>query len=114
MANALSFSITLPNKGVRDVPLGIQSPKMFKEVGAYLLTLMITEINEGVNPSFTVWKGRGKAFIAAYQTQFTAYAQGAYPFNTPLGDGENPLDWWRALHGSANGGILSVGTSVAC
>jgi hypothetical protein len=67
VANALSLSIMLPSQEARDVPLGIQSPKTFKEVRAYLLSLMITKINNGVNDSFTAWKGQGKAFIAAYQ-----------------------------------------------
>jgi hypothetical protein len=56
-ANALLLSITLPSQEARDVLLGIQSPKTFKEVRAYLLSLMITEINDGVDDSFTAWKG---------------------------------------------------------
>lgn len=72
------------------------------------MSLAIAEINSGINPALTVWKGRTTAFTRAYQAQFTAYTQGVYPFNAPMGVDENPLSWWEALEGSANAGIIAV------
>lgn len=48
------------------------------------------------------------AFTKAYQAQFTAYAQGAYLFNTPLGEDQDPLNWWQVYEKTPNGGILAV------
>jgi hypothetical protein len=73
--------------------------------------LLVTEINEGKDPVLLAWKGKPKAFTQAYQAQFTAYAQGAYPFNTPLGVDQDPLNWWEAYRGTPNGGILAVKSS---
>ncbi|KAG6903885.1 hypothetical protein DXG01_014170, partial [Tephrocybe rancida] len=38
--------------------------------------------------------------------QFTAYAQRSYPFNTPIVDGQDPLNWWLALVDVPNAEIL--------
>jgi hypothetical protein len=73
--------------------------------------LLVTEINEGNNLVLLAWKGKPKAFIQAYQAQFMAYAQGAYPFNTPLGVDQDPLNWWEVYQGMPNGGILVVKSS---
>ena len=107
-ANALLFSITLPGKETSKVSPGIQSPKIFQEVGKYLLTLAIKEINEGVDPVLTACKGKVKAFMQTYQAQFTAFAQGAYPFNMLLGVDQDLLNWWEAYQVTPNGGILVV------
>jgi hypothetical protein len=70
--------------------------------------LLVTEINEGKDLVLLVWKGKLKAFTQAYQAQFTAYAQDAYPFNTPLRVDQDPLNWWKVHQGTPNGGILVV------
>ncbi|KAG5635387.1 hypothetical protein H0H81_011463, partial [Sphagnurus paluster] len=54
------------------------------------------------------WKEKPKSFTRAYQAQFTAYAQGAYPFTTPLGPGQSPMQWWEAYVGTENAGILAA------
>jgi hypothetical protein len=77
-------------------------------VGRYLLTLLVAEINHGSDSFLNQWEEKPKAFTAAYQAQFTAYAQGAYPFTTPLGLGQSPLEWWQSYEETPNGGILAV------
>lgn len=106
--NPLAFSIKIPASTPSKVPPGIRSPQTFLQVGEYLHSLLVIEINHGVNPFLTKWRKRPQAFTKAYQAQFTAYAQGTYPFNTPMGQGQDPLNWWGALEGSPNGGILAV------
>jgi hypothetical protein len=107
--NPLTFNITLPAKLPPKVPPGIRSPKTFLEVGKYLLTVAVSEINHGSDPVLTSWKERPGGFIKAYQAQFAAYAQRAYPFNTPMGECQDPLDWWTALEETPNAEILAVG-----
>jgi hypothetical protein len=106
--NPLTFSIRLPAKEPAKIPPGIRSPRTFIEVGRYLLTLLVDEINHGEDRTLIAWKDRPAAFTRAYQAQFTAYAQGAYPFNTPLGKEQDPLNWWQAYEGTTNAGILAV------
>ena len=57
-------------------------------------------------------KERPKAFRKAYQTQFITYAQGAYPFTTPLTVGQTPLQWWMAFKGTEHGGIPVVSPTI--
>jgi len=56
---SIEFNIILPEKvtpkSVPSIPAGINSPKTFIEVGKYLLTIAIAEINHGINPVFTIW-----------------------------------------------------------
>ncbi|KAF8060837.1 ribonuclease H-like domain-containing protein [Lyophyllum atratum] len=106
--NPLTFNITLPAKVPPKVPPGIKSPKTFLEVGRYLLEIAVNEINHGSNPVLTSWKPRPTAFTRAYQAQFTAYAQRSYPFNVPLGEDQDPLDWWLALEETPNAEILAA------
>ena len=54
--------------------------------------MLAVEVNHGANPFLIAWKGQPAAFTKAFQAQFTAYTQGAYPFMTPLGQDEDPLD----------------------
>lgn len=70
--------------------------------------MLAAEVNHGANPFLIAWKGRPAAFTKAFQAQFTAYAQGAYPFMTPVGQDEDPRNWWLAFEGTTNGGILAV------
>lgn len=106
--NPLAFNITLPAKGPSTVPPGITNPKTFLEVGRYLHSLLVTEINSGSDPFLNGWKNRPQAFNKLYQAQFTAYAQGSYPFTTPLSLNQSPLEWWSAYEGTDNGGLLAV------
>jgi hypothetical protein len=108
--NPLTFNITLPAKVPPKAPPGIRNPKTFLEVGRYLHTLLIAEMHHGCDPFLAEWKEKPKAFGKAYQTQFIAYAQGAYPFTTPLTVGQSPLQWWMAFEGTDHGGILAVGS----
>ena len=109
--NPLTFNITLPAKVPPKVPPGIRNPKTFLEVGKYLHTLLIAEVHNGCDPFLAEWKDKPKAFGKAYQTQFIAYAQGAYPFTTPLTVGQSPLQWWMAFEGTEHGGILAVSST---
>ena len=85
------------------------NPKTFLEVGKYLHTLLVTEMSHGCDTFLAEWKEKPKAFGKAYQTQRIAYAQGAYPFTTPLTAGQILLQWWMAFEGTEHGGILAVG-----
>ena len=60
------------------------------------------------DPFLAEWKDKPNAFGKAYQMQFTAYAQGAYPFTTPLTAGQTPLQWWMTFERTEHGGILVV------
>ncbi|KAF4617260.1 hypothetical protein D9613_005661 [Agrocybe pediades] len=109
--NPLSFKITLPARNDESkpkVPPGIRSPKTFLEVGTYLHTLLVNEFEHGFDAHLAQFKNKASALIKAYQAQFTAYAQGTYPFNVPLGPGQTPLQWWAAFENTANGGILAA------
>ena len=79
------------------MPPGIRNPKTFLEAGRYLHTLLVTEMSHGCDTFLAEWKEKPKAFGKAYQTQFIAYPQGAYPFTTPLTAGQTPLQWWMAF-----------------
>ncbi|KAF5312309.1 hypothetical protein D9619_003512 [Psilocybe cf. subviscida] len=105
--NPLSFNITLPAKSP-SVPPGIKNPGTFKEIGEYLFSLVVTEVKHGRNEYLKTFKNRPVSLSEQYKAQFTAYAQGSYPFTTPLGDGQSPLEWWRGFEGTANGGILAA------
>lgn len=48
-----------------------------------------------------------------FKTQFTAWAQGTYPFSIGLGPGQSPLDYWRTYKGTADGGVLAVSHFIA-
>jgi hypothetical protein len=106
--NPLTLNMILPAKEPPKVPPGIRNPKTFLEVGRYLHMLLIAEMNHGSNPFLAQWKDKPKAFGRAYQAQFIAYAQGAYPFTTPLTNGQSPLEWWMAFEETEHGGILAV------
>lgn len=105
--NPLSFNITLPAKSP-SVPPGIKNPRIFKEIGEYLFTLIVTEVKHGRNEFLKTFRNRPVSLAEQYKAQFTAYSQSSYPFATPLGEGQSPLEWWRAFEGTANGGILAV------
>ena len=92
------------------------NPKTFLEVGKYLHTLLVTEMSHGCDTFLAKWKEKPKAFAvweglpnAAYRLRSIAYAQGAYPFMTPLTAGQILLQWWMAFEGTEHGGILAVG-----
>ncbi len=106
--NPLTFNIILPAKMPPKVPPGIRNPKTFLEVGRYLHMLLVAEMSDGCDPFLAEWKEKPKAFGKAYQTQFIAYAQGAYPFTTPLTAGQTPLQCWMVFEGTEHGGILAV------
>ncbi|KAJ3510647.1 hypothetical protein NLJ89_g4557 [Agrocybe chaxingu] len=106
--NPLTFNIILPGQGMPQVPPGINNPRTFLQVGNYLFHLLAIEIQKGTDPFLTAWKDKARQFDVAFRAQFTAYAQGAYPFTTPLHFGENPYNWWQAFVGTSNGGILAA------
>ncbi|KAF9526166.1 hypothetical protein CPB83DRAFT_770862 [Crepidotus variabilis] len=108
--NALSFNIKLPAKesAKPKVPPGIRSPNTFLEVGKYHLHLLVIEIENGSDTFLSQWKDKPAAFAKAYQSQFTAYAQGMFPFNLPLGAGQPPLEWWQSFEATPDGGILAA------
>ncbi|KAG5634248.1 hypothetical protein H0H81_002717, partial [Sphagnurus paluster] len=106
--NPLTFNITLPAKVLPKVPPGIKSPKTFLEVGNYLLTIAVNEINYRTNLLLVSYKDKPAAFIKAYQAQFTAYAQHSYPFNVPFGQDQDSLDWWLPLETTPNAEILAT------
>ena len=86
----------------------MRNEKTFLEVGGYLHSLLVTENNLGIDPYLTQWKKKRISFTKAYQAQFTAYAQGAYPFTIGLGPNQSPLEWWLGFEGTENAGIIAV------
>lgn len=111
--NPLLFSIILPAKNPQPkVPVGISSPRTFLDVGAYLHSLLAIEVKLGFNKHIAKYKGKGGLLTKIYQAQFTAYAQGIFPFSIPLGLGQTPLQWWKVLENSDNGGVLAVRSQI--
>lgn len=74
----------------------------------YLFDLLVNQVKHGVDPFLIAYKKWKNLFSNTFQQQFTAYAQGAYLFNVPLGPGQTPLEWWRAFIGMVNTGIIVV------
>ncbi|KAJ7458998.1 ribonuclease H-like domain-containing protein [Mycena latifolia] len=99
-------TITIPGK-TPDVPIGVRNAKTFLAVGQYLFRQGVLEVEHGIDPVLTAYKKKKTAFTTKFKAQFTAYAQGAFPFNTPLGK-DHPITWWRALEGSEHGGIIAA------
>ncbi|KAJ7137522.1 hypothetical protein C8R43DRAFT_1132121 [Mycena crocata] len=99
-------TVTIPGTAPPNVPAGVRNPKTFLIVAAYLYALGVTEIEYGIDPVLVAFKKKSQAFTAQFKTQLVAYAQGAFPFNTPIGT-THPLDWWQALEGSEHGGVLA-------
>ncbi|KAJ7713729.1 ribonuclease H-like domain-containing protein [Mycena metata] len=100
-------TITIPGtEKAPEAPIGVRHAKTFFTVGKFLFEQATAEIEHGIDPVLTAFKPKKKAFADKFKLQFTAYAQGAFPFNTPLGN-THPLDWWRALEGSEHGGIIA-------
>ncbi|KAJ7810560.1 ribonuclease H-like domain-containing protein [Mycena leptocephala] len=102
-----SAKITIP--GTRKppkAPIGVQNAKTFFEVGEYLYELGMVEVEHGIDPVLIAFKKRKSVLATKFKSQFTAYAQGAFPFNTPLGN-TRLLKWWQALEGSEHGGIIA-------
>ncbi|KAJ7033550.1 ribonuclease H-like domain-containing protein [Mycena alexandri] len=100
-------TITIPGtEKAREAPIGVRHAKTFFTVGEYLFEQAITEIDHGVDPVLISFKRKKKAFADKFKSQFTGYAQGAFPFNIPIGN-MRPIDWWRTLEGSEHGGIIT-------
>ncbi|KAJ7213203.1 ribonuclease H-like domain-containing protein [Mycena rebaudengoi] len=89
------------------VPIGVRNPKTFLAVAKYLFDQATREIKHGSNPVLTAFAGRPAAFARQFKAQFGAYAQGSFPFNTPIGE-THPADWWASLKGSDHGGIMAA------
>ncbi|KAF8872812.1 ribonuclease H-like domain-containing protein [Infundibulicybe gibba] len=107
--NPLTFNITIPAQAPPKVPPGIGNPKTFIEVGAYAWTLLLAEIDHGSDDYLTSLRTKPAQFVMQeYQSQFTAYSQRAYPFTTPMGEDEDPRDWWGQFKETPNGGILAA------
>jgi hypothetical protein len=106
--NPLVFAITLPSSAPSKVPAGVRNGKTFLEVGQYLHSLLIKEINHGIDPYLLQWKNKPSSLTKAYQAQFTAYAQCAYPFTIGMSLNQTPLEWWLAFEGTESAGILAV------
>ncbi|SRR6266498_4336548 len=111
--NPLLFNITIPGTQPPQVPPGIRNARTFLAVGKYLHYILVQEILHGTDTFLLQWRNKPNDFTKKFQSQFTAYAQGAYPFTTPLAFGENPLEWWRALLETENGGIVAVCQFIA-
>ncbi|KAJ7017102.1 ribonuclease H-like domain-containing protein [Mycena alexandri] len=90
-----------------DAPIGIRNPKTFIAVGKYLFDQGVVEIEHGVDPVLVAFKKKKSSFVKNFKSQFTAYGQGAFPFNTPLGT-MHPGTWWRTLEASEHGGIIAA------
>ncbi|KAJ7915205.1 ribonuclease H-like domain-containing protein [Mycena leptocephala] len=99
-------TITIPGIQTLEVPIGVKNAKTFNAVGKYLFDQGTVEVKHGIDPILVAFKKKNKRFVKQFKEQFTAYAQGAFPYNTPLGK-MRPLDWWRKHEGSENGGILA-------
>jgi len=110
--NPLLFNIVMPGTQLPQVPPGIRNARTFLAVGKYLHYLLVQEVLHGSDPFLLQWQNKPNDFAKKFQSQFTAYAQGAYPFTTPLAFGENPLEWWKALLDTENGGIVAVRQSI--
>lgn len=106
--NPLALTITIPAKTPPKVPEGIKNPTTFLEIGRYLLLLATIEIEHGVNPVLTAWKGKSAAFSNAFKSQFKAYSLHGHPFSAPLTQLQTPLSWWEALSELPNASILAV------
>ena len=107
--NPLSFGIIVPPKNPDPrVPAGIASPRTFIEVGSYLHSLLAAEVKLGANKHIAKFKGKGSLLTKTYQAQFVAYTQGIFPFSTPLGLSQTPLQWWKVFENSDNAGVLAV------
>ncbi|KAJ7041752.1 ribonuclease H-like domain-containing protein [Mycena alexandri] len=94
-----------------DVPVGIRNPKTFIAVGKYLFDQGVVEIEHGVDPVLIAFKKKKTSFVKNFKSQFTAYGQGVFPFNTPLGT-MHPRMWWRTLEASEHGGIIALYSAV--
>ncbi|KAJ7496082.1 ribonuclease H-like domain-containing protein [Mycena galericulata] len=104
-------TITIAGTQPPEVPIGVRNAKTFISVGKYLFDQGAVEVEHGIDPHLIAFKKKKKAFAAKFKAEFTAYAQGAFPFNTPLGT-MRPLDWWRKLEGTEHGGILAMYSAV--
>jgi hypothetical protein len=60
-------------------------------VGKYLFNQGALEVEHGAEPHLILFKKKTGTFAKKFKEQFTAYAQGAFPVNTPLGK-TRPLD----------------------
>ncbi|KAJ7634034.1 hypothetical protein B0H17DRAFT_1217342 [Mycena rosella] len=101
------FTITLPGKAP-DAPIGVRNGKTFRAVGEYLFDQGALEVEHGIDPLLVGYKKKKRLFAEKFKGQFTVYAQGAFLFNTPRGEKEHPMIWWRALEGSEHGGIIAA------
>ncbi|TEB22252.1 hypothetical protein FA13DRAFT_1799116 [Coprinellus micaceus] len=108
--NRLAFTLRLPasENPKNHVPPGIPSPNVFKEVGKYLYYLLVNEITHGSNSFLQQFTSKPAALTKMFKTQFTAWAQGTYPFSIGLGPGQSPRDYWRTYEGTADGGVLAA------
>ncbi|KAH6909669.1 ribonuclease H-like domain-containing protein [Coprinopsis sp. MPI-PUGE-AT-0042] len=117
--NALSFNIRLPppkptlsvatsTSTSPKVPPGIRCPKTFIEVGKYLHHLLVIAVTHDVDPYLRQWKGRSAALVKGFQEQFTAFAQGMFPFAITLGPGQTVRQYWQAHKATEHGGILAA------
>ncbi len=66
------------------------------------------EVKLGANKHIARFKGKGGLLTKTYQSQFIAFAQGIFPFSTPLGLSQTPLQWWKVFENSDHGGVLAV------
>ncbi|KAJ6501823.1 ribonuclease H-like domain-containing protein, partial [Mycena vulgaris] len=102
------LTITIPGtQKAPDAPIGVRNAKTFHAVGEYLFRQGALEVENGIDPVLIPYKRKKHTFSNKFKTQFVAYAQGAFPFNTPIGNMQ-PITWWRALEGSEHGGIVAA------
>ncbi|KAJ6542163.1 ribonuclease H-like domain-containing protein [Mycena vulgaris] len=102
------LTITIPGtQKAPDALIGVRNAKTFHAVGEYLFRQGALEVENGIDPVLILYKTKKRTFSNKFKTQFVAYAQGAFPFNTPIGNMQ-PITWWRALEGSEHGGIIAA------
>ncbi|KAJ7758880.1 ribonuclease H-like domain-containing protein [Mycena maculata] len=101
-----SATITIPGKNkAPEPPIGVKNAKTFFTVAQYLFDQAVIEIEHGIDPTLMAYRKKKTAFSGKFKQQFAAYAQGEFPFNSPLGS-MRPIDWWCALERSEHGGII--------
>jgi hypothetical protein len=80
-----------------------------KRVGAYLMEMLKIQYEHKDQPIMGL---SAKEAVEQLNRQIRSYAQGLYPFDQPIGDNEEPEDWWRSLLPSPHANVLAVCLSV--
>src|SRR5215468_10060533 len=99
-------SIIIPGKNTTNSRQGtttqVPFPQAYKKIKDFMKTMlrniierMQTHPDEKCNPLF---KELGAvALVDQLRVQLEAFWLGQHPFNMPIRDGLNPLEWWKQL-----------------